>query len=442
MNKTMPLAKFMNSAFKEFSLYDNVRSIPSICDGFKNSQRKAAYGMLLRGENAGEIQVERVAAQIAAATDYHHGVSSLEGTIVGLANDYVGTNNINLFVPSGQFGSRLTKESAASRYIFTKLHENFRRLFKKEDDLILEHHFTNGEKIEPKQFIPLLPIVLLNGAQGTGTGHACVILNYNPNDVKQAVLDTLAGKKVKPLVPWYRGFTGTIARNEAQTVITGKLQVVNTTTIKITELPVGVYLDSYKATLEKLIDNGFIKDYEDNSTEAGFDFVVNCPRSTTMLDEATLYQKFKLISRDTENLTLWDTDGVLKRYDNVEQIIAEFVEWRVGKYEVRRQKLIELTKDEIAWLSEKIRFINFYLKNHQKFRNTAKKELIELLLENKFERYSELLSMPIWALTKEKIEELEATLQYAKDRLAELEADTASKMYQRELKEFKYEEIL
>ena len=442
MSKALPLAKFMNSAFKEFSLYDNVRSIPSICDGFKNSQRKAVYGMLIRGENAGEIQIERVAAQIAAATDYHHGTGSMEGTLVGLANDYTGTNNMNLLVPSGQFGSRLTKESAAGRYIFTKLHENFRRLFKKEDDLILDHHVVNGDKIEPRNFVPLLPIVLLNGAQGTGTGHACVILNYNPNDVKQAVLDTLAGKKVKPLVPWYRGFTGTIARNEAQTVITGKLQVVNTTTIKITELPVGVYLDTYKATLEKLVDSGFIKDYEDNSTEAGFDFVVNCPRSTTMLEEDVLYTKFKLISRDTENLTLWDTNGVLKRYENVESIIAEFVEWRLGKYEERRQKLITLTKEEIEWLSEKIRFINFYLKNHQKFRNTAKKELIELLLENKFERYSELLSMPIWALTKEKIEELEASLQDAKDRLAALEADTASKMYQRELKEFKYEETL
>lgn len=442
MAKVVPLARFMNSSFKEFSLYDNVRSIPSICDGFKNAQRKAVYGMVLRGENAGEIQVERVAAQIAAATDYHHGVGSLEGTLVGLANDYSGTNNMNLLVPSGQFGSRLTKEAAASRYIFTSLHANFRKLFKKEDDLILDHIYVNGEKIEPKQFIPLIPLSLINGAQGTGTGHACVILNYNPNDVKRAVMDVIEGKKSKPLVPWYRGFTGKIERNEAQTVITGRLEVVNTTTIKITELPVGTYLDSYKNTLEKLIDSGFIKDYEDNSTEDGFDFVVNCPRSTTILDEEVLYQKFKLISRDTENLTLWNTDGVLKRYGSVEEIIEEFVVWRLDKYEVRRQKLMTLTKADIEWLSEKIRFINFYLKNHNKFRNAAKKELIEMLLENKFDRYQELLSMPIWALTKEKIEELENDLAAAKQRLAELEGDTAAKMYNRELKDFKYEEAV
>lgn len=438
--KAIPLARFMNSAFKEFSLYDNVRSIPSITDGFKNSQRKAIYGMVIRGENASELQIERLAAQIAAATDYHHGTGSMEGTLVGLANDYTGSNNMNLLVPSGQFGSRLSKESASGRYIFTKMHENFRKLFKKEDDLILEHHFVNGEQIEPIQFVPILPMVLINGAQGTGTGHACVILNYNPNDIKQAVLDILAKKKVKPLVPWYKGFEGTIERNEAQTVITGKLEVVNTTTIKISELPVGTYLDSYKATLDKLCDNGFIKDYEDCSTEDGFDFIVTVPRSTTVHDEETLYQKFKLISRDTENFTLWNTDGVLKKYAGPEEIIAEFVEWRVGKYEQRRQKLISITEAEIAWLSEKIRFINFYLKNHNKFRNTPKKELIELLLENNFERYQELLSMPIWNLTKEKIDELEAELAGKKDYLATLNADTADKMYQRELKEFKYED--
>lgn len=238
-SKTLPIAKFMNSAFKEFSLYDNVRSIPSITDGFKNSQRKAIYGMLLRGENSSELQIERLAAQIAAATDYHHGTGSMEGTLVGLANDFAGSNNMNLLVPSGQFGSRLSKDAASGRYIFTKMHDNFRKMFKKEDDLILEHHFVNGEKIEPKQFIPLLPMVLINGAQGTGTGHACVILNYHPNDVKNVVLSILNGKKYDPIIPWFRGFNGTVERNNLQTVITGKLEVINTTTIKITELPIG-----------------------------------------------------------------------------------------------------------------------------------------------------------------------------------------------------------
>lgn len=438
-SKSIALARFMNSEFKAFSQADNVRSIPSICDGFKNSQRKAVYGMVLRGENAGELQVERLASQIAAATDYHHGAGSLAGVLVGLANDYTGTNNINLLVPSGQFGSRLTKEAASPRYIFTKMHENFRQLFKKEDDLILEHHIVNGEKFEPVEYLPILPTILINGASGTGTGHACVIMDYNPNDIKRAVFEAMDGKPITPLVPWYKGFKGTIVRNGIQTVITGCLEVVNTTTIRITELPVGVYLDPYRATLDKLVDSGFIKDYEDSSTEESFDFKITCPRATTVLDEDVLLQKFKLISRDTENLTLWDPDGCLKKYDTPEAVVQAFVDWRVGKYEVRRLKLIEIAEAEIAWLEEKARFIQFYLANTEKFRNVPKKELIELLLANQFERYNELLSMPIWNLTKDRIDELmkEHALKCA--YLAGLKGDTAVRMYERELKQFKYE---
>jgi DNA topoisomerase-2 len=194
MIRSIKAKHFMNSAFKEFSLYDNVRSIPSLLDGMKPSQRKALYGASLRGESASEIQVERLAASIAAETDYHHGTASMESTIVNMAANYTGTNNMNLFVPSGQFGSRLTKEAAASRYIFTQLSANYRKLFKKEDECILEHNIVDGQKIEPKNYMPILPLILVNGAQGTGTGYASYIMCYNPNDIKNSILNVLDKK--------------------------------------------------------------------------------------------------------------------------------------------------------------------------------------------------------------------------------------------------------
>jgi len=433
---------FMNSAFKEFSLYDNVRSIPLLFDGMKPSQRKAVYGIQLRGENAAEIQVERVAAQVAAVTDYHHGVGSLEGTIIGMANDYAGTNNMNIFIPSGQFGSRLTKEAAAGRYIFTKFSPFFRQLFKKEDDSILENLMVDGEKIEPRFYMPLLPMMLINGAQGTGTGHACLIMNYNPTQIRDACMKVVDGKALKKgaLVPWYRGFNGTIERNSesGQVVITGKLQVVNSVTIKVTELPIGTYLDQYKDHLNNLEEAGFIKDFEDRSTEEGFDFTINCPRSTTALSEEELYKKFKLISRDTENLTLWNEDGVLERFDTVEDIIERFVVWRLARYEDRRQKLIADTAESIRWMSEKLRFILFYLANVDSFKNKKKDDLIALLMKNDFVDYDRLLQMPMWNLTKDKIDELKNQIAEEQKYLAQLEADTASEMYKRELKDFKY----
>ena len=433
---------FFGSAFKEFSLYDNVRSIPLLFDGLKPSQRKAVYGVQLRGENASEIQVERLSAQVAASTDYHHGTGSMESTIVGMANNYAGANNMNIFDPIGQFGSRLTKESAAGRYIFTKFSSNFRKIFKKEDDSILQNILVDGEKIEPKFYIPLLPMMLVNGAQGTGTGHACLIMNYHPEKVRDAVVQVLNGKKLKEntLTPWFNGFKGDVQRNPetGQVVIRGKLEVVNSVTIKITEIPIGVYLDQYKDHLVKLEDAGFIKDFEDHSSDDGFEFIVQCPRSTTMLDVETLMQKFKLISRDTENFTLWNERGTLERFESAEAIVERFTAWRLDRYEDRRQKLIKDSTESIRWMSEKLRFILFYLANVDQFKNKKKDDLIALLLKNDFVDYDRLLQMPMWNLTKDKIDELKAQIAEEKKYLASLEADTAVEMYKRELKEFKY----
>ena len=195
--RKIPARFFFNTAFKEFSLYDNVRSIPFLSDGLKPSQRKALYGTQIRGENAGLLSVERLSAAVAASTDYHHGIGSMQSTIIGLANNYPGSNNLNLFVPEGQFGSRLTAEAAAARYIETKLSSNFRAIFPKADDAILVHNETDGEKIEPKTYLPLLPMSLVNGAQGTGTGHACLIMAYNPKEIAEACLALVNKKKLK-----------------------------------------------------------------------------------------------------------------------------------------------------------------------------------------------------------------------------------------------------
>lgn len=433
---------FFGSAFKEFSLYDNVRSIPLLTDGLKPSQRKALHGTLLRGENAGLLSVERLAAAVAAATDYHHGIGSMQSTIIGMANNYAGANNCNLFIPEGQFGSRLSPEPAAARYIETKLSPFFRALFPKADDDILEHNETDGEKIEPKTYMPLLPMALVNGAQGTGTGHACLIMAYHPIHVRDAILKVLDGKKLKPgnLIPWYNNFNGKIERNPetGQVVITGRLEVVNSTTIKITEAPIGTYLDDMKNRLNKLEEAGFIKDYEGSPTEHGFEFVVTVPRSTTALDIDELYKKFKLISRDTENFTLWNENGILERFESAEAIVERFTTWRVARYEDRRQKQIKDTAEQIRWLSEKLRFILFYLDNVNAFKNKRKEDLVTLLLKNDFVDYDRLLQMSMWNLTRDKIEELKKEIADLKKHKAALEADTAIEMYRRELKEFKY----
>lgn len=447
--QSIQVKNFFNSAVKTFSHADNRRSIPNLCDGFKNSQRKAICGALKRGENAGELQVERFSSMVAASTDYHHGVTSMVSTIVGMASDKMpGMNNMNLFIPSGQFGSRLTKEAGAGRYIFTELSPYFRQLFKKEDDCILEPIIVDGEEIEPVTYIPLLPVSLINGATGTGTGHACEIFSYHPEQLRDAALAILNVKpnsRSKPLkdgvlTPFFRGYHGTVSRNNetGQVTTTGNLEVVNATTIKITELPLGVYLDSYKDILNKLEDAEFIKDYDDSSTEDMFSFTITVPRSTSHLDHDVLLAKFKLIGRGTENFTLWSPEGILKKYISAEHVLEEFVVWRLQKYEVRRQRLIQNTTEQCRLQAEQIRFIKFYLSNTKVFKETGRKDLIVLLLSKDFIDYERLMAMQMWSLTKDKIAEIEKKLIELNEYLLSLQNDDADSMFRRELKSFKY----
>lgn len=442
-NKSLSASEFMDTRLRLYSAHSNVRGIPFIGDGFKQAHRKAVWGMLRRGENADLDTVERIAAASASTTDYHHGVGSLEGTIVGLAQDFAGSNNIPLFAKKGQFGDRLNRKPSASRYIKAKLSPFFRQLIRKDDDLIFDHVMSNGMAVEPKYFTPLLPLVLVNGAEGMGTGHSTFIMSYNPDDLKTAILKLLDGKTLKKnsLLPWWRGFNGTVTRDQetGQIVIEGKYEIKDgrSPTIKITELPIGMESDDYEAHLQKLEDKGIIQDYDNLSDKEGFEFVARIPRVATMLSDEEAKKTFKLVKRESENLTVWDRDGVLRRFDCVEDLLDDWVIWRVERYEDRRQALIKKLKDDIAWASLKIRFIRFYLANYKFFRDTPNKELVARLVAEGFDRHDELLAMPMRNLTHDKIKELEKDVENLKAELASLQGDDAISMFKRELKELK-----
>ena len=442
-DKLISASRFIDERLRLYSAHSNVRGVPFIGDGFKQAHRKAIWGMMRRGENAGEDTVQRVAAAAAAFTDYHHGTGSMEGTIVGLGQTHPGSNNIPLVQKFGQYGDRLNKKPSAARYIKAKLAPIFRQLIKKEDDLIFEHVMSNGMEVEPKFFCPLLPLVLVNGAEGMGTGHSTYILSYNPDDLKKAILKVLDGGTLKPntLVPWWRGFNGTVSKDKVtgQVTIEGKYEQKpgRTPTLVVTELPIGAQSDAYKAHLEKLEDREIITDYDNLSDKNGFEFVVRVPRATLAKSDEEIKKLFKLVSRESENLTVWNGDGVLTRYDSVEALLEDWILWRVERYEERRQALIKKIKDDITWAGLKIRFIRYYLANHKLFRDTPNKELVPILVAEGFDRHDELLAMPMRNLTHDKIRELEKDVEDLKASLKGLQSDTAIEMYKRELKELK-----
>jgi DNA topoisomerase-2 len=433
MTNTMKLKTFFDDEFRLYSIADCVRSIPSVIDGFKPSQRKCIYGMLVRGENAGEGKVAQLSGHVSAVSQYHHGENSLNETLIGLAQDYTGSNNLNYLKPNGQFGSRLSSEASAPRYIFTELSSSFRKIFKKEDDIILNYLEEDGDKIEPDFYLPIIPNILINGARGMGTGYATHILKHNPLEIRDNIVSILKRQTPNPILPWYRGFKGTVTAVENQITNTGCYEIVNSTTIRITELPIGVYLDDYKKHLFKLQDSGLIKDFDNNSTELSFDFIVSVPRATTQLTHEEIIAKFKLSSRDTQNLTAWTETGHIKVFEDVQEIIEHFVEFRLGKYEERRKKLIELLTVDLEWMVEKRRFIEFYLNHSKDIANKSKKELEQLLVDNRFVNISKLLDIRIYNLTKDDISKLETQIDKTTKDIELLNKTNCVKLYIKDL---------
>ena len=211
---SLDYSTFIDKELIHFSNADNVRSIPSAVDGLKPGQRKILFACFKRGKSMikNEIKVAQLAGYVAEHSAYHHGETSLAGTIVGMAQTFVGSNNIALLHPAGQFGTRLLggKDAASPRYIFTKLPVLTRLIFHPADDALLEYQEDDGQAIEPKHYVPILPMVLVNGAEGIGTGWSSSVPNYNPREIVANLRRLMADEPQQPMHPWYRGYTGQV----------------------------------------------------------------------------------------------------------------------------------------------------------------------------------------------------------------------------------------
>lgn len=426
----MNIKDFIDKEYREFAVYNCVRTIPSIKDGLKLPQRKALFGVLDLNQKA---KVSTATSHIIKVSGYLHGESSMEDTVVRMAQKYPGANNIPLFEGDGQFGSRLSPEAAASRYIHVSPSNRIWEMFSKQDNEILEHRFEEGSFIEPDSYFPVVPVCLVNGASGIGSGFATDIMAHRYSDLKKAIKEVLSKGKVKtPLVPSYEGFKGTTEKLEnGQVLIKGTFKRVNTTTIEITELPIGYHNDSYKEVLNRLIDDKFIKDYDNLSTEDEWKFIVYVPRTTTALTDDELMVKFKLISRNTQNIVLWDTNDNLKIYDSVESVLEEFVDWRLGKYELLRNKLIDKSNDQVSELQEKMKFIKAWIDAPNEFSNKPKAVIHQKMVDRgvSVELVEKFMRIPVYSFTDEEITSLRDKISELKNYVVELQNTTANEMY-------------
>ena len=394
---------FINSELVEFSVADCERSIPNIIDGLKPSQRKIMYTCLKRNLTK-KIKVEQLGGSVSAKTNYHHGATSLYEAIILLAQDYVGSNNINMLMPVGQFGTRVENgdDHASPRYIFTHLNPITDAIFDKRDLPLLDYIYDEGKKWEPRYYTPIIPLILVNGTIGIGTGWSTTVPCFNIEQILDNIRRYLAGEKLEKMVPYYRGFKGTIEQIGTYRFKSTGCYDINTTdgTVTITELPVGpkgaMSYQKYNNFLESLLDKmpKTIRDVECHYTDVTILAIVQFQdMKLSCIDRNEIEKMLKLsFNISTSNMNLYTSEGKLKHYDTPEEIITDFLDHRMHVYNVRKQYLINKYKQEREMLIEMARFISYEIDDGNDFtiRKLKVVQALELLRRHKFKTTDEI----------------------------------------------------
>lgn len=444
--KSVPIKEFINKDLIHFSNSDNVRSLPNMVDGFKPSQRKVLFGCLKRNLVENEIKVAQLAGYVSEHSAYHHGEASLCGTIVNMAQNFVGSNNINLLDGVGQFGTRVLggKDAGQPRYIFTKLEKIALQLFNPEDTPLLKNIYDDGMKVEPEYYVPTLPMILVNGASGIGTGWSSSVPCYNPVDIVNNIRLYLFKKPMKPMTPWYKGFTGTITKQDNDRFITrGKYHIKGSNKVIITELPVGKWTQKFQEDLEKMITGESkkkhnVRNYNSYCTDVKIHYEIQV-ESTEGHDFEKMFDLTSTIS--TSNMVLYNADFKLKKYNDPLEIIEDYMKVRKAFYKKRIQHNLGVIEEDLLILENKMKFIKEFIIGTIKIIKIKKNEIIKQLETKSYHKVSEtydyLIKMPIYNLSQEKLDELQEKIDKKKQEQEVLLKETSNTLYLKELDSFK-----
>jgi DNA topoisomerase-2 len=437
--KDISLGDFVNKEMIHFSKYDCDRSIPNLMDGLKVSQRKILYSAFKKNLTQ-EIKVAQFSGYVSENSGYHHGEASLNGAIVNMAQDFVGSNNIHLFSPNGQFGTRLQggKDSASERYIFTKLEKITRTLFPKKDDAILTYLDDDGLSVEPIFYAPIIPMILVNGAKGIGTGFSTEVHCYNPKQIVQYLVDTLEGKQPnKEFVPYFRGFKGTIERETEKRFLSRGVYSIKKNVVEVTELPIGTWNEDYLIFLDKLVDEGILKDFTDLSTDKVVHMKLVLAKD---LEGDELVKALKLYSYlSTSNMNLFNHEEKLVHFNEVHEICDAFMEQRLGYYLKRKEFLLKHLREEIVVLQNRHRYIQECLAETIDLRRKTSSQITELLTGKKYDlqqgTFHYLTKMSMDSVCEENVTHLREQFESKQKELDETNALTEQQMWIKELKE-------
>jgi DNA topoisomerase II len=450
--KDYHVSTFLNQDFIKFSIDDCKRSIPCIYDGLKNSQRKILYAVFKKNlqYSSKSLKVAQLAAFTAECSLYHHGEQNLSDTIVKLAQDYVGSNNVNLLFPDGQFGSRIEngKDAASSRYIYTKLMKHTPFFFREEDTPLLQYAYEDGTKVEPEFYLPIVPMILVNGCRAIGTGWSSFIPNFRLDDILRK-LNLLLDEDMEnfnemELAPYYKGFKGSIEKIDDNKYITrGILEmkvVKNKKNYVVREIPIGESIDGYKSYCEKLVEDKVItnlKNYSNDKT-VHFEFQ-KCETTSSSKKDFTL-ETLKLTSNlSLTNMVLFTNENKIRKYKSVDEIILDFFHERLDFYQKRIHHVLQCLKKKKVILENKAKFLLHVVEQKIILFNKNNSEIISQLEEMNFVRieksFDYLLSMPIRTITKEKYNLLLKEISDLADEIKRMEKISPKQLWKQELRE-------
>jgi DNA topoisomerase-2 len=466
--KTLSFNTFINDELKHFSNEDNLRSIPSIYDGLKPSQRKVLFGARKRNLRNKELKVSQLSGYIADVSHYHHGEASLIGAIVGMAQNFCGSNNLNLLRPIGQFGTRLLggKDAASARYIHTDLDPVSDLLFPVADDPVLGYMDDDGVEIEPEHYIGVIPLGLVNGAEGIGTGYSTYLAQHRPEDIISAIQERLdepseqesyvPTKEFDLLEPYYRGFTGTVHKKDGKWIVRGTYELdEKKQTIRVTELPVGMWTNKYKEFLEKQMESKKPKvlNYLAQNTDVDVNFLIQTTPEhfkTWAEDPDQLYVDLKLqTSLSTTNIHLYrQKDGLdeIYKYADTREILVDHFGKRLGLYDKRKTYQIAELEYQITLLNSKIRFIDEVLNQTIIMKDRTIEQVLDDLSIKNYPKlgsssrtpesdrtYDYITNLGMFSMTATKKDKMKQELEKRKSELDKLQKTTIRQLWKTDL---------
>jgi len=477
-SQTVQYEQFMDKEMIHFSTYDCERSIPNAVDGLKISLRKILFSAFKR-KLTSEIKVAQFSGYVSEHSAYHHGEASLNGAIVNMAQNFVGSNNINLLEPNGQFGTRLQggDDSASERYIFTQLNALTRSIFPEADDAILTYLNDDGTIVEPEFYVPILPFALMNGISGIGTGFSCNIPAFNPTQIVEYLRNKLTDEDTDEMefAPYYEGFKGSIKKiADNKYLVKGLYEKIGEDKIRITELPVGTWTMPYITFLEGLMDGTTtakpatakpatkaalkksapsIKDFTSICTEVSVDITVVFPKDKlaeleSVKDSATgvngLEKLLKLTTTiSSTNMHMFDSKRKLHKYGSVQNIIDDFYLVRMEAYRKRKAYLINALRNKLVKLSNRAKYILANLDGSVDLRKKTAPQVTELLTKLKFDQidgdFKYLIKMPMDSVTQENVDAILKEKANAEQELKKLESTSLETMWLEELAVFEKE---